>query len=165
MQNIAQERTRVQQYYDQKRSELETNLSSRLGELQQNLMSGLNQINQARQTAASDKANRRQELLSNAQSAIAQLQTQAQQFSQSLEMWNQQRSSSLQEAQGFVLNPTDFSGLQNYAQQVSALPEVAGFAAVPQFEQAKGGYVRPGISYQKKQQEDPYTAALQAAGI
>lgn len=152
LQNIAQERTRVQTYYKQKLSDLEGQMSSQIAGIQQSLVSGLNQINTARQLAATDKANRRQELLSNAQSQIAQLQAQAQNFAQSLQQWQAQRESSLRDAQGFVVKPTDFNGLTGAINNISSLPQVAGFSAIPQFENVQGGY-RVTPKYQKPNED------------
>lgn len=150
LQNLAGERTRVQTYYQQRLSDLEQTMTTQKAQIQQALIEGLNQLNSARNKAASDKSNRRQELITNAQSSLAQLQAQAQNFQQSLEQWQAQRAATLQQAQQFVLNPTDFSQLNNYAQQVSQLPQIGGFQAVPTFDPTSGGYVKPGVSYQKK---------------
>lgn len=150
MQNLSTERARVRDYYTAKLSEVEQNMSTQIAGIQQSLLEGITQINSARQRAASDKANRRAELISNAQTQIAQLQAQAQQFQQSLQQWQAQRSQTLQDAQSFVLNPTDFSQLNNYANQVAQLPSVGGFQAVPTFTPTTGGYVRPGVNYTKK---------------
>jgi hypothetical protein len=151
VQNIAQEKTRVETFTKQKLADLEQNLAAGIGQIQQGLIAGINQLNQARQVAAADKANRRAELLTNAQNAVNQLQAQAQQFSQALQQWNAQRSAALQESQSFLLNPTDFSGLQNWTDQVSQLPSVGGFNPVPTFESASGGYLKPGVSYKQGQ--------------
>lgn len=121
LQNLAQERTRVDTYFKNKTTEVETNLQNQLAGVQQALMTGINQINQAKQLAAADKANRRQELLSRAQSAVAQLQTQAQQFAQSLQVWNQQKQDALAQANSFAAITPDRSAFDNSTQNVSSI--------------------------------------------
>lgn len=153
--NIQKEAGRVKEFFGSKMIEIKNSVQDNIAQIQQSLMAGISQINQAKQMAAADKANRRAELLSNAQNAIAQLQFQAQQFQQSLAQWQSQKQASLQEASRFVLSPTDFSGQENWINKVGQLPQVAGFAAIPTFDQGSQGLI-PGYKYQKlKQDEQP----------
>lgn len=151
--NINQERTRVNTFYKDKLTELETNLQTQIGGIQQQLSAGLNQINAARQTAASDKATRRQELMTNAQSQIAALQSQAQQFAQTLQLWESQKQASLQGAQGFVLKPTDFSGLST---NISNIEKITGAGYQPTVTYDKNGNVAYQLSPKKDKIENPF---------
>ena len=150
MQNISQERTRVQSFAKSKLAEVETNLQAQLTQVQQSLVSGLNQINQARQVAAADKANRRQELLSRAQSSVAQLQAQAQNFSQSLQMWETQKQSTLGETQKFVASAPDQSGLKS---SINNIQGILGAGFTPELSFNTRGEVS-GTFRKNKEEED-----------
>lgn len=166
LRNLGQERARIQQFYKTKLTEVESQMQSQIGNIQQQLLSGVNQINQARNLAATDKANRRAELLSNAQTQIAQLQASAQQFQQSLDQWQAQRSSALQQAQQFVVTPTDFSQLNNALQGVQGITAAGGQLQgyQSQVNIQPTGKFSIGLNA-PKQDDDPYAAALRAAGV
>lgn len=155
IQNIAGERTRVQTYYKQKLADLEQTKAAEIAKIQQGLMEGLNQINQARNQAASDKANRRAELYQNAQSAFNNLNLQSQKFQQSLQEWTYKRDNSLQQAQQFVVTPTDFSALINAQNSLGNIQSVGGFNYVPTYSIDPSGKLSISIKGQKDQEEEP----------
>lgn len=140
MQNLAAEKTRVQTYFKEKLTNLENQLAVAKRTIQDSLMAGLQQLNQARTLAASDKANRRAELMRNAQAAQAQAQLEAQKFQQALQMWNEQKNSSLAQAQQFVVNPTDWSGLTKATNAISSIQNVGLTQYPPALQEAMNQY-------------------------
>jgi hypothetical protein len=95
LQNIAKERSSLNDYYQRRLTDLDSELSTQKNALQQQLISGINQINNARNVAASERAQARQNLLSQTQSALAQLTANAQAFQQSLDQWKAQNETRL----------------------------------------------------------------------
>lgn len=160
LQNIAQERTRVGTYYKQKLADLEAGLSAAKAKIQNSLVQGLNQINQARNQAATDKANRRAELWRDAQNQIFQIQQKAADAKYALDEWNYKRNQGLEEAKGFVVTPTDFSGLQSAQQGIQGILGQGLGGYTPEYTISPSGKITTTI---RKNKEDDLVNQIESA--
>lgn len=150
--NIAKEKTRVNQVFQDKLTQLQSDTQNQIAQIQQSLQEGLSQVASLRGKAAVAKAQDRSQVAIAARNQIQDIQLRAQQASQALSDAAAKRAQALDEAQKTMFRPTDFSGLNQYVQNVGTLPQVGGFQAVPQFNStqvAGQGFINPSISYQQ----------------
>jgi len=154
IQNLAKEKTNVVNYFQDRVQTLKDNLDLAIKEVQSGLLTGITQINNAKNQAAADKANRRASIWQTAQNALNEIQVNFAKSQQALKEWYEKKNATLTDFEKYAYKSTDWAGQQQAIQGISSLPAVGGFSAVPNYEDARQGYVKITPKYQKSNEEE-----------
>ena len=128
--NVAKERVRVNQIFEDKVTQLREYTQSKIDEITLGLQNGLSTIAGLKGKAAVAKAQERASIASQARQQILSIQMEAQNRERALSDAAARRAQALEEAKNTMFKPTDFGGIQNAVNNIQGI-QAAGFNTQP----------------------------------